>query len=203
MERYALLWVFAAAVLICLAAWPNGLKVISDAAGIFYPPTTLFIVAFVFVLLLLLHFSAVVSRLGDQTTVLAQRVALLEQRLRRLETDAARGARAGGRAELEGEPDYAVLERESARGELTRAVRPGTARGSRDRPARAPRSRPRALGRSHPARSGIAAISPATRRRSSGVRATQRTSGDGSSWSRSSIDSERTNTGGVPAASAS
>jgi len=86
MERYALLWVLAAAILIGLAAWRNGLKVISDAAGIFYPPTTLFIVAFVFVLLLLLHFSAAVSRLSDQTRVLAQRVALLEQRLRTVET---------------------------------------------------------------------------------------------------------------------
>ena len=116
MERYALLWVLAAAVLICLAAWPNGLKVISDAAGIFYPPTTLFIVAFVFVLLLLLHFSAVVSRLGDQTRVLAQRVALLEQRLRLVETDAAEEPALEGESVLEGEPDYAVLERESARG---------------------------------------------------------------------------------------
>jgi hypothetical protein len=111
MERYALLWVLAAAVLIGLAAWPNGLKVISDAAGIFYPPTTLFIVAFVFVLLLLLHFSAVVSRLGDQTRVLAQRAALLEQRLRRLES-----AEGLDEPELEGEPGYAVLERESAPG---------------------------------------------------------------------------------------
>ena len=71
---------------------------------------TLFIVAFVFVLLLLLHFSAVVSRLGDQTRVLAQRAALLEQRLRRLES-----AEGLDDPELEVEPDYAVLERESAR----------------------------------------------------------------------------------------
>ncbi len=110
MERYALLWVLAAIVLIGLAAWPNGLKVVSDAAGIFYPPTRLFIVAFVFVLLLLLHFSAAVSRLGDQTKVLAQRAALLEQRLRRLES-----AEGLDDPELEVEPDYAVLERESAR----------------------------------------------------------------------------------------
>jgi len=112
MERYALLWVLAAVVLIGLAAWRNGLKVISDAIGIFYPPTALFIVAFVFVLLLLLHFSAVVSRLGDQTKVLAQRAALLEQRLRRLES-----AEDWDEPELEGEPDYAMLERDSARGD--------------------------------------------------------------------------------------
>ena len=41
--------------------------------------------AFAFVLLLLLHFSAAVSRLTDQSKVLAQRLALLEQRLEEAE----------------------------------------------------------------------------------------------------------------------
>ena len=85
MERYALLWLLSAVVLIGLAAWGDGLKVISDAIGIAYPPTALFFVAFAFILLLLLHFSSAVSRLSDQTKVLAQRAALLEERLRRLE----------------------------------------------------------------------------------------------------------------------
>ena len=57
-----------------------------------------------------------VSRLGDQTRVLAQRVALLEQRLRLVETDGAQEPALEGESVLEGEPDYAVLERESARG---------------------------------------------------------------------------------------
>lgn len=112
MERYALLWVFSAAVLIALAAWRNGLKVISDAVGIIYPPNALFFIAFGFVLLLLLHFSSAVSRLSDQTKVLAQRAALLEERLRRLETD-----RADGAASAEPEPEYAALDRESWPGE--------------------------------------------------------------------------------------
>ena len=85
LERYALLWLLSAVVLLGLAAWRDGLKVISDAIGIAYPPNALFFVALGFVLLLLLHFSSVVSRLSDQTKVLAQRAALLEERLRRLE----------------------------------------------------------------------------------------------------------------------
>jgi hypothetical protein len=85
LERYALLWLLSAVVLLGLAAWRDGLKVISDAIGIAYPPNALFFVALGFVLLLLLHFSAAVSRLSDQTKVLAQRAALLEERLRRLE----------------------------------------------------------------------------------------------------------------------
>jgi hypothetical protein len=43
------------------------------------------VIAFGFVLLLLLHFSTAVSRLTDQTKVLAQRLALTEQRQAEIE----------------------------------------------------------------------------------------------------------------------
>ena len=92
MERYALLWLLSAVVLIGLAAWRNGLEKISNAIGIAYPPNALFFVAVAFILLLLLHFSSAVSRLSDQAKVLAQRTALLEERLRRLETEPIDGA---------------------------------------------------------------------------------------------------------------
>jgi hypothetical protein len=85
MERYALLWLLSAVVLLGLAAWSGGLAKISHALGVIYPPNALFFVALGFVLLLLLHFSSAVSRLSDQSKVLAQRQALLEERLRRQE----------------------------------------------------------------------------------------------------------------------
>ena len=72
----------AALVLLVLAIWSGLLTAVSKAVGIYYPPNALFVIAFGFLLLLLLHFSAAVSRLSDQTTVLAQRVALLEERQR-------------------------------------------------------------------------------------------------------------------------
>jgi hypothetical protein len=89
MERYALLWLLSALVLLALASWPGALNRISRVVGIAYPPTTLFVVGFGFILLLLLHFSSAVSRLSDQTKVLAQRLALLEERLERREQQAA------------------------------------------------------------------------------------------------------------------
>jgi hypothetical protein len=84
-ERYALLWLFSAAVLLSLAAWNAPLHRLSSLIGVKYQSNTLFVIAFAFVLLLLLHFSAVISRLSDQSKVLAQRHALLEERLRRQE----------------------------------------------------------------------------------------------------------------------
>ena len=103
LERYALLWLFSALVLLALAVWKDFLETISRAIGIIYPPNALFLIAFGFVMILLLHFSMAVSRLADQSKLLAQRIAMLEERQRRSE-DAA--------IEHEDEP---ALERSSRR----------------------------------------------------------------------------------------
>jgi hypothetical protein len=81
LERYALLWLFSGVVLLALAVWRGALEKLAELVGIAYPPNALFFVAFAFVLMLLLHFSVAVSRLTDQTKVLAQRLALLEERV--------------------------------------------------------------------------------------------------------------------------
>jgi hypothetical protein len=101
LERYALVWLLAAIVLLGLAIWRNGLARLASAVGIAYPPNALFFVAFAFVLILLLHFSAAVSRLADQSKVLAQRLALLEERLHEQEQ---RGV-AEGEAMTEDDPE--------------------------------------------------------------------------------------------------
>ena len=78
LERYALLWLFSSAILLGLSVWRGALEELASAVGIFYAPSALFAVAFGFVLVLLLHFSLVISRLAEQTKVLAQRVGLLQ-----------------------------------------------------------------------------------------------------------------------------
>ena len=84
LERYALLWLLSAVVLLTLAVWKGLLADLSETIGIFYPPTAFFVIAFGFVLVLLLHFSLAVSRLSDQNKVLAQRMGLLKQELEEL-----------------------------------------------------------------------------------------------------------------------
>lgn len=97
MERYALLWLLSSLVLLALAVWNDGLSTFSEAIGVVTPSNALFLVAFGFVLVLLLHFSLAVSRLADQTKVLAQRLAMLDERER------ARTTRAEGPPEAEPE----------------------------------------------------------------------------------------------------
>lgn len=81
MERYALLWLLAGVIVLALGLWQGLLTTLSHAVGIYYPPSALFAVAFLFVLVMLIQFSMTVSRLSDQNKRLAQRLALLEQEL--------------------------------------------------------------------------------------------------------------------------
>ena len=83
-ERYALLWLLTAVVLLVLSLWRSGLEKISSLVGIAYPPSALFVLGSVFIVVLLLHYSTVISRLSDQNTILAQRLALLESKLAEL-----------------------------------------------------------------------------------------------------------------------
>jgi hypothetical protein len=82
-ERYSMLWLATCLALIILAAVPGLLDTASSAVGIIYPPNALFVAAFGFVLLVLLNFSIAVSRLSEQTSRLAQRLAMLEEQVRR------------------------------------------------------------------------------------------------------------------------
>jgi len=81
-ERYALLWLLTGVVLLVLSAWRGGLNTIAAWVGVeTYPPAILFAVASLFILAVLLHYSTVISKLSDQNSILAQRLALLESRL--------------------------------------------------------------------------------------------------------------------------
>jgi hypothetical protein len=84
-ERYALLWVITAVVLLVFALWRDGLNVLARTVGIAYPPSALFLLAAVFILVVLLHYSTVISELAERNLMLAQRIALLEQKLKETE----------------------------------------------------------------------------------------------------------------------
>jgi hypothetical protein len=118
LERYALVWLGSALVLLALGIWKGLLGSISDAVGIFYPPAALFVIAFGFILVLLLHFSTAASRLTDQSKVLAQRIALMEERQRELEQ---RLEQAGGEVPPIEEPEGP--ERNIGDPEMFRSVR--------------------------------------------------------------------------------
>jgi hypothetical protein len=98
-ERYSLLWLFSGIVLLILSLSRSLLEYLSRLVGIYYPPSLLFLIAFVFLLLITLHFSAVISGLSEKNKRLAQEIALLRQALDEIRRPA---GPLGGRSGKEG-----------------------------------------------------------------------------------------------------
>ena len=85
-ERYALLWLVTGIALLVLAVWRDGLNTIAGWLGVSgYPPAILFAAAILFVIVVLLHYSTVISKLDDENTLLAQKLGLLQRRVEELE----------------------------------------------------------------------------------------------------------------------
>lgn len=87
MERYALLWMLAATSLLVFSIWSDLLNRLADTLGVQYGPSVLFAVVLGFGFMLMIHFSLVLSRLSDQNKVLAQKLALQQERLERYAED--------------------------------------------------------------------------------------------------------------------
>jgi hypothetical protein len=103
-EGYSLLWLLTSIVLLVLSLWRGLLDVLAELVGIFYPPTALFVVGFGFVLLILLQFSVVVSRLSGENKDLVQRLAMMDWRLLQLE-EGSTGAGQSGCPTTDERPD--------------------------------------------------------------------------------------------------
>ena len=89
-ERYALLWLVTGGVILVLALWRDALRLVAEQLGIAYPPSALFVVGFLFILVVLLHYSTVISELSERNVRLAQDIALVEERLRTHERESGR-----------------------------------------------------------------------------------------------------------------
>ncbi|HUH80180.1 MAG TPA: DUF2304 domain-containing protein [Solirubrobacteraceae bacterium] len=105
MERYAILWLFAGVTVVVLSVGQDLLVKLTHAAGISYAPSAVFAIAFLFVLAMLVQFSMTISRLSDQNTALAQRIALLQERLDRGEGGDAPRSHASQRLSAPTDPD--------------------------------------------------------------------------------------------------
>ena len=81
-ERYALLWLVTGSVILLLSVWRDALRLVAEQVGIAYPPSALFVIGFLFILAVLLHYSTVISELSERNVRLAQDIALVEERLR-------------------------------------------------------------------------------------------------------------------------
>lgn len=103
-ERYALLWMVVAVVLVVLAVWTELLSWLTKLVGVDLPANFLFLAAFGVGFVLLLHFSVAISRLSEETKILAQEVARLDLELRSTRGEDGAGPNgAGGPGPSDGE----------------------------------------------------------------------------------------------------
>lgn len=77
-EKYSFLWFATGSSLLVLTLKRDWLDVLAKALGVYYPPTALFLVLSFFMIVILVHFSMVLSKLITQNQKLAQKIALLE-----------------------------------------------------------------------------------------------------------------------------
>lgn len=81
-EKYSVLWIASTLVITLLSLKKQLLDNIAVSLGIAYPPSLLFFVAFIFILLIILHFSVVISILHEKNKTMAQELTLLKDALK-------------------------------------------------------------------------------------------------------------------------
>lgn len=101
-EKYSVLWLLSAVIILALSLKKELLDTFAGHLGIAYPPSLLFLIAFIFVLLINLHFSVVISIFHDKNKSLAQELTLLKNTLKESGIDPERGS---GKRDDKGLPD--------------------------------------------------------------------------------------------------
>ena len=77
-EEYSILWLAGSVVILVLSLKQDWLISIALAVGIAYPPSFLFLVGILFIMLILIHFSIAISKLHHMNKKMAQEIALMK-----------------------------------------------------------------------------------------------------------------------------
>ena len=78
-EEYSILWLFGSGVILLLSIKQSWLVYFAQAVGIAYPPSFLFLLGILFIMLILIHFSIAISKLHQMNKRMAQDIALLKR----------------------------------------------------------------------------------------------------------------------------
>ena len=78
-EEYSILWLFGSSVILVLSLKQDWLIVLAHAVGVVYPPSFLFLIGILFILLILIHFSIAISKLHQMNKKMAQEIALMKE----------------------------------------------------------------------------------------------------------------------------
>lgn len=79
--QYSIIWIFTSAVILLFSLNRTLLEEVAKAFNVHYPPSFLFLLGNFFVLVILLHFSLVISKLSGQNKILTQELMILKKRV--------------------------------------------------------------------------------------------------------------------------
>lgn len=111
-EEYAFLWIVTTGGMVVLSSWYGLVEWVTHLIGAVTVTTTLFLFSLLFLLLISVHFTTVLSRLTVQVRRIAQQVAILEAERDRAAQAPASASEAAG----EGEPESAPQPRRQVGG---------------------------------------------------------------------------------------
>lgn len=90
-EEYAFLWISTSGAMLVLSSWYGAVEWITKLIGAVTVTTTLFLFGLLFLLLISIHFTTVLSRLTVQVRRIAQELAIAEAERSRLAARPAQG----------------------------------------------------------------------------------------------------------------
>lgn len=79
--EYSIIWILCSMILLIFSIWREGLDIVAELLGIYYPPALLFLGAILATIVFLLHLSVVSSKFQNQIKDLTQEVGILKKRL--------------------------------------------------------------------------------------------------------------------------
>jgi hypothetical protein len=92
--EYSILWLIGTLALLITSLWRGLLDTVAAAIGVYYAPAVLLLVGILFGVLLFLHLTVVISRHTEQNKRIVQELALLREKLQKMEGSSG-GAAAG------------------------------------------------------------------------------------------------------------
>lgn len=85
--EFSLLWFFMSILFLLVSIFRGLLDKFSYMVGIGYPPSALFLILLIGLIMILIHFSTVISNLKEAKKTLTQKIGLLEIEIERLKKE--------------------------------------------------------------------------------------------------------------------
>ena len=86
-EGYSILWFIVGIIFFLMAVWTDLLRFISQMVGVDYEPATLFAVLLIGMIVIMIHFTVIVSGFDQKDKTLAQFIGLLMWELKKLKEE--------------------------------------------------------------------------------------------------------------------